>query len=126
VSEQTRTPFDLQHGPLFRASLLHIREAEHVLVLTLHHIVSDGWSIGVLTRELSALYSAYCAGEASPLEPLPLQYADYALWQRSWLQGSVLEDQLGYWKSRLSGAPALLELPTDLLGVDGGVALVVS
>jgi amino acid adenylation domain-containing protein len=113
VSEQTRTPFDLQHGPLFRASLLHLSEGDHVLVLTLHHIVSDGWSIGVLTRELSALYSAYCAGEASPLEPLPLQYADYALWQRGWLQGSVLEDQLGYWKSRLSGAPALLELPTD-------------
>jgi amino acid adenylation domain-containing protein len=113
VSEQTRTPFDLQHGPLFRASLLHLSEGDHVLVLTLHHIVSDGWSMGVLTRELSALYSAYCAGEASPLEPLPLQYADYALWQRGWLQGSVLEDQLGYWKSRLSGAPALLELPTD-------------
>jgi amino acid adenylation domain-containing protein len=113
VGEEARRPFDLQRGPLFRASLLEVREGEHVLVLTMHHIVADGWSMGVLTRELSALYAAYSARQDSPLGELPLQYADYAVWQRGWLQGEVLEDQLGYWKSRLSGAPALLELPTD-------------
>ena len=79
----------------------------------MHHIVSDGWSLGVLYRELGALYGAFAAGEPSPLPELPVQYADYALWQRRWLSGEVLERQLGYWREQLAGAPAQLTLPTD-------------
>ena len=82
------------------------------MLLTLHHIITDGWSSGVLLRELSALYAAHCRGEASALPALPVQYADYAVWQREWLQGEVLEQQLAYWKPALAGLPAL-ELPTD-------------
>src|SRR5258708_879525 len=81
--------------------------------LTMHHIVADGWYIEVLVRELSALYTAFSAGRTSPLLDLPIQYADFALWQRQWLQGEVLENQLAYWKKSLVGMPALLELPTD-------------
>jgi amino acid adenylation domain-containing protein len=106
-------PFDLVQGPLFRASLLCLSDIDHVLLLTLHHIVSDGWSIGVLYRELSALYAALCAGRPSPLPGLPIQYADFALWQRRWLQGEVLELLLSYWKRKLTGMPLFLELPTD-------------
>ena len=84
-----------------------------MLLLTLHHIVSDGWSMGVLVRELAALYEAFRQGQPSPLPELPVQYADYAVWQRGWLQGEVLEAQLGYWKQQLAGAPPRLELPTD-------------
>ncbi|MFP2903368.1 condensation domain-containing protein, partial [Corallococcus sp. 4LFB] len=80
---------------------------------TMHHIVSDGWSMGVLVRELVAFYEAFREGRSPDVAPLPVQYADYAAWQRSWLQGEVLEAQLGYWKQQLTGAPALLELPTD-------------
>src|SRR5205823_8561896 len=83
------------------------------LLLTLHHIVADGWSMGVLVRELSALYQAFSAGAPWPLARLPIQYADFAQWQRRWLSGEVLEGQLGYWQQQLAGAPALLELPTD-------------
>jgi alpha-ketoglutarate-dependent taurine dioxygenase len=108
-----REPFDLVAGPLWRTNLLKLGEAEHVLLLTLHHIVADGWSLGVLFRELTALYNAYHQGEASPLLELPLQYPDYAVWQRQCLQGEVLIRQLDYWKERLRGAPALLALPTD-------------
>ena len=79
----------------------------------MHHIVSDGWSMGVLRRELTTLYNAFLADKPSPLPDLALQYADYAAWQRDWLQGEVLERQVGYWKEHLAGAPALLELPTD-------------
>src|SRR6185295_11796567 len=82
--------------------------------LTVHHIASDGWSMGVFGRELTALYEAFSAGQASPLPGLPVQYADYAVWQRQWLQGEELERQLSYWKERLAGAPAVLELPADL------------
>src|SRR4029079_18080610 len=85
----------------------------HVLLLTMHHIVSDGWSMGILTREVVALYEAYLEGEESPLAELEIQYADYAVWQREWLQGEVLERQLGYWKEQLAGAPPVLELPID-------------
>ncbi|RKH68395.1 amino acid adenylation domain-containing protein, partial [Corallococcus llansteffanensis] len=106
-------PFDLTRGPLLRASLLKLTEHQHVLLVTLHHIVSDGWSRGVLVREVATLYSAFVQDRPSPLAELPLQYADYAVWQRAWLQGEALEAQLGYWKQQLSGAPALLELPTD-------------
>jgi amino acid adenylation domain-containing protein len=111
--EESARPFDLSRGPLLRASLLRLGEREHVLLLTLHHIAADGWSVSVLTRELVALYEAFHAGQPSPLAPLALQYPDFAVWQRRMLQGEALEAQLRYWKSHLSGAPALLELPTD-------------
>ncbi|MBV9773008.1 MAG: amino acid adenylation domain-containing protein, partial [Gemmatimonadetes bacterium] len=113
VAGDAARPFDLENGPLFRASLLRLGADEHVLLLCLHHIVSDGWSMGVLFREMEALYGAYASGEASPLPPLEVQYPDYAVWQRKHLVGEVLEAQLAYWKERLAGAPALLELPTD-------------
>ncbi|HLK55511.1 MAG TPA: amino acid adenylation domain-containing protein [Chthonomonadaceae bacterium] len=113
VQEEAQRPFDLAAGPLFRAALLQLAEEEHVLLLTLHHIVSDGWSQGVLTRELTALYNAYRSGQPSPLTELSIQYADYAAWQRQWLQAEELQRQVGYWKQHLAGAPALLELPTD-------------
>ncbi|MEQ4503545.1 amino acid adenylation domain-containing protein, partial [Pseudomonas sp.] len=113
LDAQARSPFDLARGPLFRAGLLRLGAEEHVLVLSMHHIVSDGWSMGVLISELSALYAAYCQGEASPLPEPELQYADYAVWQRGWLQGEVLERQLDHWRQTLSGLPDSLELPTD-------------
>ena len=87
-------------------------EDDHVLLVTMHHIVSDGWSIGVLVREMRALYPAFAAGQSPALAPLPVQYADFALWQRSWLSGEALEQQVAYWREQLAGAPAL-ELPTD-------------
>jgi amino acid adenylation domain-containing protein len=110
---EANTLFDLENGPLFRARLLRLTDTDHVLLLTMHHIVSDGWSMGVLYRELSALYLAFCADEPSPLAELPIQYADFALWQREWLRGEVLDGLLSYWKKKLAGMPALLELPTD-------------
>jgi amino acid adenylation domain-containing protein len=106
-------PFDLSAGPLFRATLLRLGAEEHVLLLSQHHIVSDGWSMGVLYRELSALYEAYREGGESPLPDLGVQYADYAVWQREQVEGEVLDRQLSYWRARLAGAPELLELPTD-------------
>ncbi|NPD30072.1 condensation domain-containing protein, partial [Corallococcus exiguus] len=113
ASAEAVRPFDLTRGPLLRAQLLRLAPTEHVLLLTMHHIVSDGWSMGVLVRELVAFYEAFREGRSPSVAPLPVQYADYAVWQRSWLQGEVLDAQLGYWKQQLSGAPALLELPTD-------------
>jgi amino acid adenylation domain-containing protein len=106
-------PFDLATGPLIRGQLLRLADDEHVLLITQHHIVSDGWSIGVLVREVSTLYTAFSTGQADPLPPLAIQYADYAAWQRGWLQGDVLQAQSAFWKEQLTGAPALLELPTD-------------
>ncbi|WP_420127104.1 non-ribosomal peptide synthase/polyketide synthase [Longimicrobium sp.] len=111
--EDAARPFNLTVGPLFRAALLRLADEEHVLLLCIHHIVSDGWSSGVLLRELSALYAAYREGGESPLPELPVQYADFAAWQREQLRGETLDRQIGYWKARLAGAPALLELPTD-------------
>jgi amino acid adenylation domain-containing protein len=111
--EMAREPFDLEHGPLFRASLFKLSAEEHVVVVVMHHIISDGWSLGVLIREVGALYGALVAGGRSPLAELSVQYADYTLWQREWLQGEVLEQQVAYWKERLAGAPAALDLPTD-------------
>ncbi|QRO01038.1 non-ribosomal peptide synthase/polyketide synthase [Archangium violaceum] len=111
--EEARRPFDLTRGPLLRATLLRLDEQEHVLLVTLHHIVSDGWSTAVLVREVAALYEAFLSGRPSPLPELPVQYADYAVWQRSWLQGEVLESQLAFWRQQLEGAPPVLELPTD-------------
>ncbi|MEV1178600.1 amino acid adenylation domain-containing protein, partial [Nonomuraea sp. NPDC049784] len=104
------TPFDLATGPLLRGRLIRLGLDEHVLSLTVHHVVSDEWSARVLRRDLMTLYQAFARGEASPLAPLPVQYADFAVWQREWLRGEVLEGQLGYWRERLEGAP-VLELP---------------
>ncbi|WP_029006248.1 non-ribosomal peptide synthetase, partial [Azorhizobium doebereinerae] len=113
ATEEGRLPFDLAAGPLLRARLLKLAADDHLLLLTLHHIVSDGWSMGVLFRELSALYPAFLAGRPSPLPPLPIQYPDYARWQRDWLAGDELERQLSYWRTQLAGCPALIDLPTD-------------
>ncbi|HEX8354800.1 MAG TPA: amino acid adenylation domain-containing protein, partial [Pyrinomonadaceae bacterium] len=110
---EARRPFDLARGPLLRATLLRLGEREHVALLNTHHIVSDGWSRGVLVGELGKLYDAFSRREPSPLAELPIQYADYAVWQREWLQGDVLEEQLSYWKGRLEGLPAVIDLPTD-------------
>jgi amino acid adenylation domain-containing protein/non-ribosomal peptide synthase protein (TIGR01720 family) len=110
---EARRPFDLVAGPLVRVTLLRMKEDEHVLLLTMHHIISDGWSMGVFVRELASVGRAYIAGLTSPLPELPIQYADFALWQREWLQGEVLERQLTYWKRQLAGVPAVLDLPTD-------------
>ncbi|HEV3048982.1 MAG TPA: condensation domain-containing protein, partial [Longimicrobium sp.] len=111
--EEVQRPFDLRAGPLFRMGLLRLAEDDHVLVLAMHHVVSDGWSTGLLFGELSALYEAFARGEPSPLPELPVQYADFAVWQRGWLSGEVLERQIAWWRDRLEGAPPLLELPTD-------------
>jgi amino acid adenylation domain-containing protein len=111
--EEADKPFDLRQGPLFRTALIGLGKYDHVLLLTLHHIVSDGWSMGVLYRELSALYQAFANEEPSPLADLPIQYADFAVWQRDWLRGEVLENQLSYWKKQLGGIPAVLNFPTD-------------
>jgi amino acid adenylation domain-containing protein len=113
AATDARTPFDLGRGPLFRPTLIRLEERDHVLLLTMHHIVSDGWSVGVLYRELSALYRAFANAEASPLPDLAIQYADFAAWQRERLQGVILESQLSYWKKQLEGAPVVLDLPTD-------------
>jgi hypothetical protein len=110
---EAEQPFDLSRGPLLRVKLLRLREQEHVVLLTMHHVVIDGWSMGVLVREIAALYEAFINGRPSPLEELPVQYADFAAWQRAYLQGEVLEQQLKYWRRQLAGAPTLLELPTD-------------
>jgi hypothetical protein len=117
--EEAQRPFDLAVGPLLRVRLLDLGgcaetgEPEQVLLFTLHHIVSDGWSEDILVREFAVLYEAFSQGQASPLPELPIQYADYAMWQRGWLQGEVLERQLSYWRGQLAGAPAVLALPTD-------------
>jgi surfactin family lipopeptide synthetase A len=105
--------FHLGAAPLLRVTLVFLAPQEHALILTLHHIASDGWSSGILVRELSTLYAAEVSGEPSPLAELPIQYADYALWQRGWLQGEALQEQLQYWRDRLQGAPPQLQLPTD-------------
>jgi amino acid adenylation domain-containing protein len=113
ISGVARKPFDLARGPLLRMKLLRLGQQEHVFALAMHHIISDGWSQGVFLRELEALYGAFCAGQPSPLPELPVQYADYAIWQQQWLQGAVLERQLAYWKKQLGGELGLLRLPAD-------------
>jgi amino acid adenylation domain-containing protein len=113
IQQSALTPFNLEIAPLIRSSLLQLSETESIFCINMHHIISDGWSIGVLIQELSALYSAYCVGATSPLPELAIQYADFALWQRQWLSGEVLAQQLQYWVSQLQGAPELLQLPTD-------------
>lgn len=113
AAQDARQPFDLCRGPLLRATLLCLDDQEHVLLLCMHHIISDDWSHGVFIREWSTLYTALAAGRSVSLPPLPIQYADFAAWQRAWLQGEFLEAQLAYWRRQLDGAPAILELPTD-------------
>ncbi len=104
---EVETPFNLETGPLLRAALLRFDPTEHALLLVMHHIVSDGWSLGVLVRDITALYGG------APLDALPIQYADFAVWQRGWLKGDVLEKQIAWWREALEGAPASLDLPTD-------------
>jgi amino acid adenylation domain-containing protein len=113
ITEEARNEFDLQAGPLIRGRLIRQAENEHTLLITMHHIVSDGWSMRVLINELSVLYSAFARGEADPLPELSVQYADYAVWQRKWMEGDIPGKQAEYWKKTLAGAPALLELPAD-------------
>ena len=114
ATADAKQPFDLVKGPLLRAMLVHLDKAEHRLYITLHHIIFDGSSVyQVFLPELCALYEAFSTGQSSPLPDLPLQYADFAIWQREWLQENVLEEQMTYWKTQLKDAPAMLELPTD-------------
>jgi amino acid adenylation domain-containing protein len=110
---EAQRPFDLARGPLVRVLMLRLSEEKLFLLRTMHHIVCDGWSMEVLLREASALYEAFSQGQPSPLPDLPIQYADYAAWQRQWLQGEVLERQIAYWKDQLAGALTVLELPID-------------
>ncbi|MEG4805076.1 amino acid adenylation domain-containing protein [Microcoleus sp. ARI1-B5] len=112
ATDAAQSPFDLAAGPLFKITLLQLGETEHILLLNLHHIVADGWSIGVLVRELGTLYTAFVKNGRSPLPELPLQYADFAEWQHQYLQGDVLETQLAYWRKQLKGITAI-DLPTD-------------
>ncbi|WP_266160111.1 SDR family NAD(P)-dependent oxidoreductase, partial [Dyella silvatica] len=113
LRDEANQPFDLASGPLIRFRLIRLAETEHVLLLTIHHIVSDGWSMGVVVREVAALYRAFMQGLPSPLPELPIQYADFAHWQRQWLSGELLQQQLSYWKQQLADSPSLLMLPTD-------------
>jgi amino acid adenylation domain-containing protein len=113
AAQEPSRPFDLVRGPLLRSALVRLSAHHHIELFTLHHAVADGWSLGVLVREVAALYGAFAHGLPSPLPALPIQYADYARWQREWLTGAVLEEQIGYWRERLAGAPMVLDLPTD-------------
>ncbi|HXQ69970.1 MAG TPA: condensation domain-containing protein, partial [Pyrinomonadaceae bacterium] len=112
-NQDAHQPFDLSKAPLWRAQLVRLAEEDHVFLFTIHHIVTDAWSLSVFLKEIVQLYKAFSAGQDSPLPELPIQYADYSIWQSERLQGEVLERQLAYWKKNLAGAPALLELPTD-------------
>jgi amino acid adenylation domain-containing protein len=113
VEEEARRPFRLCDAPLLRVKLLRVGGDEHIAVLTMHHIISDGWSMGVLVKEVAALYEAFSAGQPSPLPELPIQYADFAYWQRQSLEGELLETHLAYWREQLSDSPAVLRLPAD-------------
>ncbi|MHB1059925.1 MAG: amino acid adenylation domain-containing protein, partial [Rhodanobacter sp.] len=113
AAEEASAPFDLGRGPLIRARLLLLDDLEHVLLVTQHHIVSDGWSMSVFVRETAILYAAFARGEADPLPSLPLQYGDYAAWQRGWLEGGARERQLAFWRERLEGSPQVIALPLD-------------
>ncbi len=113
IASEVARPFDLRQGPLLRVRLLRLGAAEHVLIMTQHHSVSDGWSMQVMVQELLALYCARCQGQTAPLPALPIQYADYALWQRAWMEAGEAERQLGYWLTQLAGEQPLLELPLD-------------
>ncbi|MEH2438424.1 MAG: amino acid adenylation domain-containing protein [Nostoc sp.] len=110
---ESKKPFNLAKGPLVRATLLRLGKEEHIFLLTMHHIITDGWSVGVFLQELATLYAAFSTNQPSPLPELPIQYADFAVWQRDRLQGELLETQFNYWKQLLSGELPLLQLPTD-------------
>jgi hypothetical protein len=111
--EEACRPFDLSTGPLIKACLLRLDEREHILLITMHHIVTDGWSMGIFERELTLLYEAFINAQPSPLPELPVQYPDYALWHREWFQGPVYESQLAYWKNVFKTEPPVIELPAD-------------
>jgi hypothetical protein len=113
ATQEARRPFDLADGPLIRAQLLRLADDEHIGLFTVHHIVADGWSMSVLIREVGARYQGFVSANPVSLPPLRVQYADFAQWQRNWLQGDVLEKQLAYWEAQLQGSPPLLDLPTD-------------
>ncbi|MBH8571748.1 amino acid adenylation domain-containing protein [Nostocaceae cyanobacterium CENA369] len=113
VIQEIQQPFNLSQAPLLRATLLRLKETEHILVFAMHHIISDGWSVGVLIKEVAALYEAFSKGQPSPFSELSIQYVDFTNWQQKWLQGEVLQSQISYWKKQLEGAPKLLDLPTD-------------
>ena len=119
IADEARRPFDLSAGPLFRAVLVRLGQQEHVLVVVMHHIITDGWSLGVFTRELGSLYSAFCEGRPSPLAELAVQYADYAAWQRERLQGEVLDTQVKYWRQKFGEELPILQLPTDRAAAGG-------
>jgi amino acid adenylation domain-containing protein len=125
IEEEISRSFDLRQGPMLRARVLKVKEAEHVLLVTLHHIAADGWSLGVLAREMKELYAGYVQGKESLLPELPIQYADYAVWQREWLKGGVEKEQLGYWREQLRGMSGVLELPgaggRAAMGHEGGI-----
>ena len=106
-------PFDLERGPLLRILMLRASVEEHVVILRMHHVISDGWSVNVLVRELVTLYTAFAEGRCSPLPPLRVQYADFAVWQREWIRAELLESELAWWQAELRGAPQVLELPAD-------------
>ena len=112
IEAMARTPFDLSHAPLMRVTLLQLSEHDHILLVVMHHIVSDGWSIGVMVREFSQLYEAYVNGKESPLDEPKIQYLDYTVWQHNWLKGKILEEQLAYWRKQLADVP-VLEFPAD-------------
>ncbi len=113
IINEARTPFKLEEGPLTRVKVLQIKEQEFVIILNMHHIISDGWSMGILMKEVGVLYRAFSEGQPSPLPPLEIQYVDFAAWQREWLSGEVLEEQLNYWKKTIGHGSPPLQLPTD-------------
>ncbi|NJN99434.1 MAG: non-ribosomal peptide synthetase, partial [Anaerolineales bacterium] len=113
--DEARQSFNLTDGPLLRVTLFWLDQHEHILLLNMHHVISDAWSLGVLGQELVTLYRGFVSGSSPQLPELSVQYADFAAWQRSWLAGLELERQLGYWREQLAGAPAVLDLPIDRL-----------
>jgi NRPS condensation-like uncharacterized protein len=112
LSEESQKPFDLHQGPLLRSLLFRLDSEDHILLLAMHHIICDGWSLNVIQREMAAMYGAFSEGQTSPLAELQLQYADFAAWQRSWLQGEILEKQVSYWQTQLEGVPNAIAWPT--------------
>ncbi|MHC0066348.1 amino acid adenylation domain-containing protein [Nostoc sp. UIC 10890] len=113
LTQESQRPFDLTHGPLLRAKVLRLAQQEHILLLEMHHIISDGWSTEVFLQEIALLYKAFLTRSSSPLPEVSIQYKDFAYWQRQWLEGEILQTQLSYWKQQLEGIPAALQLPTD-------------
>jgi len=113
VTKEAGKPFDLETGPLFRYTLLRLNPSSHILILNMHHIISDGWSMSILFKELTTCYRAYLKNETPQLPELTIQYRDFSLWQKEWFQGGVMDSQLSYWKNKLAGSPSILELPTD-------------